>query len=282
MTEARCSRCGHEPLHGRCSGCGHWLCVLCPTLNRRDDGKLRTCDEPHACGPCRKRLAEIVVGIGADWPLLPLALTRSSGSGERVSGGATHPSLPFTVDAWDLLHTPHRAVDALPSPVDVAEQVGWLPVPVVLGGWVDDWACVRDLGETGPVADVLAQVRWLSDRVEWACDHHPAVDDFASEVSTLARIVHALGPGSAERHEACDGKGCDDCHGRGAVPVAAAQRMPGQPCPRCHYTALTRRHDGEVRCEHPDCGTIWREAEYEHITRAAAAGLRRSKTKEAA
>lgn len=236
------------------------LCALCPALLRRKPQHVET---PQACPACRIQLAALPTEIADAYSWLGWTLLRPE-SGKRGDGRAAspEPKLPFPVDAHDLL-APTVAIDhPARLTVNADLQTGHLPVRETLGTWARDWADLRDLGEHGPADDVHAIAQWLAVRTDWAADHHPTVDDYAGELVQLRGTLTAL----VGRNE----------------PDERPKRMPGVPCPRCRHVTLFRRVDADVECHWPDCQTVWRADEYEHITRAVASAVRRNRLEGAA
>jgi hypothetical protein len=68
------------------------------------------------------------------------------------------------------------------------DQAGELPVASVLDSWARDWQTYRNENLPPPTVDRLT--RWLSDRLDWAADHHPAIDDFAEELAEQCSLVY--------------------------------------------------------------------------------------------
>jgi len=171
---------------------------------------------------------------------LRLDLQPGSGNhGPRVTGSREAP-LPLRVDALDLT-MPARgegltAVGKEPDPDGVPLQVGQPSVASTLDLWVRDWREVRDRGEGLPTPTVAVLVGWLTVRLDWACDEHPAVDEFAGEIrrlrNTLRREVGDVDP--------------------------RPERLPA-PCPACDLLAMVRDSDG-VRCR--NCRTELGDDEY--------------------
>jgi hypothetical protein len=94
---------------------------------------------------------------------------------------------------------------------------------------------------------VLRLGAWLHGQLDWACDHHPAVDEFAREIrSILASMRRAIS--------------------RDLGPVRYAA-----PCPYCRTATLRREPGGDwIECGGRDgCGRLWNEDEYGLLARAA-------------
>jgi hypothetical protein len=152
------------------------------------------------------------------------------------------------VDALDL-SLPSRGAEAVRDPH--GDQTGHQPVAVVLDLWVRDWQETRARREGLPVPTVPELVRWLRHWLEWACDEHPAVDEFAAEVrETLAALRGVL-----------------------RLVEPTPEHCEGVECDRCDMRLLYRRGDGtgDVECHNVDCRRVFRADEYaDWVSRLAA------------
>jgi hypothetical protein len=147
---------------------------------RRADGTLRAVQEPGH-DP-----------VGAK---LPTHVGPRATSGQRVSGSREAP-IPVRLEIVDL--TLAAAPDALAPDrrgiVYADDQTGRVSIATTLGSWVRDWIDERGEGEHEPVPTVATLVGWLDARLGWACDRHPAVDEFATEIRELVGALrHAVG-----------------------------------------------------------------------------------------
>lgn len=163
----------------------------------------------------------------------------------RVSGSST-PPVPIRIDPTDLLGAarhgsrgPHaRGVLGLDD-----DQVGHLPAATVLDTWVRDWAAKR--AEHLPVPTVTVLCGWLLDRLDWACDRHPAVDEFVAELRALCGALLAACGRTDPRPE----------------PLPA-------PCPDCGLLTLWRDVDAERIVCGGGCPRLLDEDAYaEHVQR---------------
>jgi hypothetical protein len=221
-------------------------CVVCPQLRL---GEPRHYERAHVCEGCRVRLAALLVEVRDNTALLPRELMPGASHEQRVSGSREAP-LPFRVDALDLLMPAHAGTvhDVL------GDQTGYLSVATVLDAWARDWCEVRDRGERRPLPVVVELVVWLGNRTEWACDRHPAVDEYAAELYELAGTLRAIvepGPRPPER-------------------------CKGVPCRVCDLLCLYRVTDGtgDVECKNPACRTVYRADEYHRWVALVAASAR--------
>lgn len=185
----------------------------------------------YVCGPCRMRLGHQLREITIIYPVLPAAL-------------AEHP------DAVVDLTLPARGGASTNTVYDPDHlQTGDLPVAARLDSWVIDFAEHLGLISALPVPTVFRLGKWLDQHREWACDSHPAVDEFAREIrQILADVRRALSrDDSPTRYEAL--------------------------CPYCHTKTLQRQPGGDwIECSgHDGCGRLWTEDEYGLLAHAAIA-----------
>lgn len=71
-----------------------------------------------------------------------------------------------------------------------AEMAAGGRILATLASWESDWRDLRDMPQRtrpGTLADVCG---WLHVHAPWAVEQHPAVDEFADELSECARSVH--------------------------------------------------------------------------------------------
>jgi hypothetical protein len=85
------------------------------------------------------------------------------------------------------------------------DQVGDVSIAARLDSWAQDWQTYRWALLPQPTVPALAT--WLTERLEWACDVHPAVNDFAAELADMAAELRPLAP----RAELKRGVPCRDC-----------------------------------------------------------------------
>lgn len=211
-------------------------CVVC---QRRE---VRT---GMVCDPDRDRLARTLAEVVELYALLPEQIQPGQASGPRVSGSREAP-LPLRVDPLDLT-MPARAGgvhDAL------GDQVGYLPVASVLDSWVQDWRGTIRCGSVNPCPTVPELARWLGTWLPTACDHHPAVDEFADEMFSLARTLR-----------------------RACGMVDPRPELLDAACSRCDSVSL-HRLPGEDRVECGVCGRLMTESEYHQWTKMVVADLK--------
>lgn len=229
------------------------LCVLCAVFARRP----QHVDEPQCCGDCRVRLAAVPTDIADAYPLLAEIREPRRGVPD-VGGRSAEAPIPLAVDPYDLTadHTvPQGPLRRGRLAANLDLQIGQLPVAAQLQAWVRDWCDLRDLGETYDGATVYAMCQWLSVRTSWACDHHPAVDEYATEMVDLRGTLLAM-VGRVEQ-------------------VDRPRPIPDVPCPRCRHRTLVRRSDEWTECGWPDCTSVFSPEDYDRAMRALATGVRR-------
>lgn len=223
-------------------------CAVCPTLR---DGDPRHYQRAHVCDPCRRHLARMLTEVATGFAELAEHLERGAGhGGPLVRGGEVEAALPFRVDVWDLL-----GVVRLEVVRDVhGDQTGYVSAATTLHLWCRDWCATRALGEVGPGLAVPDMAAWLADRLEWACDEHAAIADFAVELCDLWRAVRRYVADREPRPEPC----------------------VGVPCRRCDFKTLARLADGsgDIECQNLACRTIYRPDEYTRWTKMLAASVR--------
>jgi hypothetical protein len=184
-----------------------------------------------------------LVGLPAD-PVahaLPSGPLNGSKGSPRVNGSREAP-VPIRIDPTDLLARSRPASLAVAITGSYAQdQIGHLAVATELEFWVTDWADIRHEGRPLPTVPRLAQ--WLLDRLEWACGHHPAIDEFAGKLRDIRNALTA----AAGRFD--------------AVPESLSA-----PCDSCGTLGLYRDTDLErIACG--SCARLMTESEYADYTR---------------
>ena len=234
--------------------CGWRHCVVC--VGHLAEQDRQTCVE--CLGRVRRDLADIVDLFA----MLPDQLEHRAGQTALalLAPGSVGAFWRDREQASRLDRTPWRPAQRLrhepvvwsSDPGRQAEQaagVGWvagsanpnLPtdppsVAYELGQWEDDWRSVRGEPAATEAGTVVGAVGYLSRRAGWAADHHPAFDDFASEVASLrARLEVATSMDSRPLRGA--GVTCFQCEG---VELRREWTDHGLAddwaCPRCRTT----------------------------------------------
>jgi hypothetical protein len=220
------------------------LCVVCPQLRPGDP---RIYERANVCDGCRSRLRALLAELvehyaavrltkpsgggvkvsGSRTPPLPLAVdalditmpARHTAVSDdlmplyetvRVEVLVYRPTDPnadeYLMDkTWMSRRRRRRDERGILAYGLSGDQVGEPSIPAVLDSWATDWQSYE--WSTLPVPTVPALANWLKARLEWACDVHPAVDDFAAELASLAARVRPLAP----RAELKRGVPCREC-----------------------------------------------------------------------
>lgn len=182
------------------------------------------------CSACRGWLAYDLDRIYDYARVLPAATAPT----RAVEGG-----IPLRLAVVDLGLPARGGADTGTIHDEHGDQLGEIPAAARLGSWVQDWIEVRGAGERvwfNPSASTLAD--WLYVRLDWACDHHQAIDEFAKEIRTLL----------AAMRRALDLE----------APAAVTYRIQ---CPHC-LTATLVRAVGATWIECHSCGRLWSDGEY--------------------
>lgn len=201
---------------------------------------------PNVCDGDRRRLDHQLRELPDLYVLLPAALEAGDGDRERVSGTRVAP-IPLSLDVVDLIGMARQ-----PNPTDEArkhpeDQTGGLSVASVLDQWVREWREVRSKGEGLPAPTVPNLAHWLRMRLEWACDQHLAIDEFAFELRGLMSTIRSAL--TLRRH---------------------VDRLPA-PCPNpeCDMLTLHRSIDpikgADSWIECGSCHRLWTEDEYRRL-----------------
>lgn len=220
-------------------------CVLCMR---------RPAERPQACEPCRLWLPGVLRDVADGHAVLDLT-ARSAGAAQRVSGSREAP-VPLALETLDLAAAA-RLGSRGPHARGVLgddDQVGHLAVATELEYWVIDWIGERAQVEHRPDPTVPTLARWLDVRMDWACDRHPAVDEFAADLRDLRAVLRRA---------------------NGDLPQRPTP-LVGVPCSRCDQKALYRDPESAWRATCGNCGRLYSELEYADWTGLLAAAHRRS------
>jgi hypothetical protein len=189
--------------------------------------------------------------------LLPAGPVRGLSRQPRVSG-SKEPPAPTSVDRIDLTLPARQGSVALWARAEFGQdpdQDGILSVATILDCWVRDWREALWPDHSLPAPTVPELARWLRNRVEDACDQHPAIDEFAAEMKDVRYALRReLGETEAQPEtEPYKGVACQKCDLRGVL-----MRKPGQDYIECK-----------------NCGMLMTGPEYEYW-RDRLAGFERS------
>ena len=150
-----------------------------------------------------------------------------------------------------------------------SDQHGALPPLVLLDQWVQDWISYG-AGDHQPVPTMSSQCGWLSVRLDWACEHHPAIDDFADELRR--RVYHVL-RGVLGLTEERQGSYVGRCP------------MPCQGGGLCETSLWVDPYTTRICCGARGCSGEWDRSKHQWVSLVAAqeaAGLARWQEKESA
>jgi hypothetical protein len=187
--------------------------------------------------------------------VLPAGPINGQNKAPRVSGSNEKP-VPANLDALDLAGSPY----AEPVHDPFGDQVGYIPVASTLASWLRDVVESRGFSMpdlAGP--DLAGQVcDHLRTQLDWICDEHPAVDEFAGELRDCWLALRRANGLTEPRPELCDGVPCRSCD------LKALFRMPGSAYIECA------------------CGALYTEEEYQSWVALCAASVRQRQREEAA
>lgn len=211
------------------------LCVTCSVL--RPNGNPRRPNNPQVCDGCRERLSTDLYGLPSAYADVDTEPARVGGE-RRTIGFESRP--PLATEALSLIS--HGSV--LPSTQGTRypqDQLGTVPPVELLWWWAEDWHTYRDMREVMPDPVITGLVSWLGNRLSWACDQHPAVDEFAENLRDVARQLRAFG--GRDRGQPvgrCPRRFGDDLCGTALYVDPYVNEIE---CPRCRMK--WRRRDGE-------------------------------------
>lgn len=253
-------------------------CVTCLPLNPAQD-KPRHYEREHVCEPCRLRLSSMLGELPDLCAMLPARfprLTRPQINGSRIRS-TPQASEPINITPLDLdaPADPRKrelaARIALGIDPEADYQEGDLSVATELDGWARDWLTYRT-SEHLPAPLVTSLCAWLSDRLEWACQHHPAVDEFAGDLLRISRATHRASQAGRRSGEVV-----------GRCPKRLRDDTSTQPS-YCSTPLRIDPYATQIQC--PRCGSTWdRDRGHQWVTLAAemqAVGLARWQTERTA
>jgi hypothetical protein len=154
----------------------------------------------------------------------PLAADMPSGAGVQPN----HDAIDITAPARPA----SRALFARGVLGLIPDQIGHLSLATTLDKWVRDWRATGVPGDVLPIAHVDAMLDWLRTWLDWACDQHARIDEFAEEMREYRSTMRGIN-GEFE----------------------APKLHQGIPCPECGAQPLYQRHGG------PRNGNLWIECQ---------------------
>lgn len=217
------------------------LCVIC---QRREPTRAQVCN------PDRIRLAGTLASIVELWRQLPDALQPGQSAAQRVTGSRDAP-IPARIDVIDLTAAVRNGSATPEAREHPEDQIGHPAVAAILDQWCRDWRDEMAFAQTLPLPTVPELARWLTDRLDWACDRHPAVDEFATEMRQLRAVLFGTLGLFEPEPEFCNGVVC-----RG-----------------CDRYALYRSQD-RYAAECDECGMLYTEDEYREWSALVSAQVR--------
>jgi hypothetical protein len=187
--------------------------------------------------------------------VLPAGPINGVNKAPRVSGSNDKP-VPANLDALDLA----GPIDSEPVHDEHGDQVGYIPVASTLFSWLRDVLDTRGFSMPELAApDITGQIcDQLRVNLEWMCDEHPAVAEFADELRDCWLALRRANGLTEPRPELCDGVPCRSCD------LKALFRMPGSAFIECA------------------CGALYTEEEYQSWVALCAASVRQRQREEAA
>jgi hypothetical protein len=207
-------------------------CVVCARPGRIPHN-------PPVCSGCRFGIGDTLRTIPELYALLNPERV-SVADGPKVSGSREAP-IPIRVDVVDLTLTARNGVV-----IDgYGDQTGAQSVATILDQWVRDWRDTLWPDHSLPNPTVVELVGWLRNRLEVACDSHPAIDEFAAEVRALRRTLLAA-LGRSQRS--------GDYIGRCPTMLRDG---------RCDTRLYADPYISEIRC--PRCCTTWPRHQWLHL-----------------
>lgn len=231
----RCARCDYQAddLAGHAHDAGHPLCACC--------GRSLAHEERQTCERCLTKAREHLAAIVDCYALLPALIgvpangaqwgVRASQSDEQpIPGGEAVVMLSNGSEGARAQGEAHN-LDHYPNdPPSVAFE---------LARWEDDWRSFRgDPAADGP-ASVVTAAGYLEIHTRWAAQHHPAFDEFLSDLRKLRGKLEAV-TGTSTRPLRDPGEiACFDCGEKQLVREWTDQGFDDEwQCRACH-----RRYD---------------------------------------
>lgn len=207
------------------------------------------------------QVVEVVV-VTTNFPADPVAYWLTPGP---IAGASRAPRVAGSRERgvparFDLLAPAYRTTVGVPGRRDGThdpdrDQVGTVSVAAVLDSWCRDWIeAAWCPGEHLPLPTIGDLAGWLAVRLEVACDHHPAIGDFAEELRQVHLALRSANGLTEPRPELCDGVPCR----RPECDQKALHRVPGSPWVECG-----------------SCGLLYTEDEYQEWVRLVASSVRK-------
>jgi hypothetical protein len=94
-------------------------------------------------------------------------------------------------------------------------------------------------------------VAWLARHLDWVCEHHPAVDELATEVRACLYVCRAVMGDTPPRPTMCEGVACPTCDMRALYRIPGSSLIHCGACPHLmteeEYAAWTKELARELR-----------------------------------
>jgi len=165
------------------------LCIVCPAYRATP----REVSFPQVCDADRDRLAEDLAAVPGLAALAPGRVELERGTPGAAVSGSKDPPAPVNLAALGITAPAYRrGVRARWLTGPATDQIGLRPPIVTLDQWAADWWATRASGDPVPPPDLAEIVNWLSERLGWACDNHPAIDEFARDVKAMVRALRGI------------------------------------------------------------------------------------------
>lgn len=182
------------------------LCITCTVL--RSKGTPHQPHVPMCCNWCRTRLETLLAEIPTAYALIDAEPVRGT---SEIRSRAFESRPPLNITALSLLGP------------------GTGTPPAILDFWVQDWA--GELNQQLPDPFVTTMCTWLTARLSWACDSHPAIDEFARNMHELSGQLRPFqSTDRGERVGRCPRQAGDD---RCNTPLYVDPYVDEIQCTRC-------------------------------------------------
>lgn len=196
-------------------------------------------------------------GVNPLADVLPAAPVPGPSKQPRVSGSKERPA-PTSLERIDLMLPARQSTRTLFARGVMGiddDQVGTLSAATILDTWVRDWRDSLWPDHQLPASSVPDLALWLRNRVDEACDKHPAIDEFAAEMKDLRYALRRqLGETEAQPE---------------------TEPYKGVACQKCDLRGVLMRKPGSEYIECRSCGALMTDAEYAYW-RDRLAGYERS------
>lgn len=208
------------------------LCVTCPVIRNLGDKLPRRPRQGQCCDGCREWMTNALAELPTAYYAVSEYVEPGRVGGERrTKGFESRP--PLNTHAVSVLEK-GSVIPAKEGSRYPQDQLSIIPPFDLLWWWCEDWHTYRAQRETMPGTGVDLVVEWLTNRLDWACDNHPAIDDFATDLKDLAKALRAFKPRpTGEPAGSCPRKPSD---ARCGAKLYVDPYSDTITCPRCEAT----------------------------------------------